>query len=137
MSTEQHAKYMRRCWQLAARAKQQGNTAVGSLVVWEDRIVAEAEEEVPQGPNLTGHAEALACQRATETLGTTSLADAILYTTAEPCFMCSYLIRQCEVALVVYGKRTPRIGGITSEFPILIAPELNDWKPAPQVIGGV
>ena len=132
-----HEEFMRRCIQLARRAKEQGNTAVGSVVVLGGKIVGEGVEQLPAGNILTGHAEVLACQQAIETLKVRSLEKAILYTTAEPCFMCSYVIRQCRIAQVVYGTETPMIGGITSSFPILTAHGLNSWKPAPQVIGGV
>ena len=132
-----HEKFMRRCIQLARHAKEQGNTAVGSVVVLGGKIVGEGVEQLPAGNILTGHAELLACQQAIETLKLRSLEKAILYTTAEPCFMCSYVIRQCRIAQVVYGTETQIIGGITSSFPILTANSLNNWQPASKVIGGV
>ena len=132
-----HEEFMRRCIQLALHAKSQGNTAVGSVVVIGGKIVGEGGEQLPAGNILTGHAEVLACQQAVETLNVRHLEEAILYSTAEPCFMCSYVIRQCRIARVVYGTATAVIGGITSPFPILTALGLNAWKPAPQVIGGI
>lgn len=132
-----HEEYMRRCIQLARQAKVQGNTAVGSVVVFSGKIVGEGIEQMPTGKILTGHAEVLACQQAIETLKVRSLEKAILYSTAEPCFMCSYVIRECRIAKVDYGSETAMTGGITSSFPILTALGLNAWKPAPQVIGGI
>ena len=132
-----HEEFMRRCIQLARRAKALGNTAVGSVVVFGGKIVGEGVEQLPAGNILTGHAEVLACQLAIETLNVRSLEKAILYSTAEPCFMCSYVIRQCRIAKVVYGTETAMIGGITSSFPILTALGLNARKPAPQVLGGI
>ena len=136
-TSDTHEEFMRRCIQLAHQAKAQGNTAVGSVVVFGGKIVGEGFEQLPAGNNLTGHAEVLACQQAIETLKIHSLKKAILYSTAEPCFMCSYVIRQCRIAKVVYGTETAMIGGITSSFPILTALGLNVWKPAPQVLGGI
>jgi len=135
--TGTHEEFMRRCIQLARHAKAQGNTAVGSVVVFGGKIVGEGVEQLPVENILTRHAEMLACQQAIETLKVRSLEKAILYSTAEPCFMCSYVIRQCRIAKVVYGTETAMIGGITSSFPILTALGLNAWKPAPQVIGGI
>jgi tRNA(adenine34) deaminase len=132
-----HEEFMRHCIQLARHAKAQGNTAVGCVVVFGDKIVGEGVEQLPAGNILTGHAEVLACQQAIETLQVRSLEKAILYSTAEPCFMCSYVIRQCRIAKVVYGTKTAMIGGITSSFPILTALDLNAWRSAPQVIGGI
>ncbi len=51
--------------------------------------------------------------------------------------MCSYVIRQLRVALVVYGVETPLIGGVTSAHPILTDPALDRWRPVPVVVGGV
>ena len=132
-----HNRYMRRCIHLARAAHSRGNTPVGSVVVIDDQIVGEGVEELPAGLNVAGHAELLACQAAIDLLGRRRLPSATLYTTAEPCFMCSYAIRDCEISLVVYGVDTPMIGGITSEFPILIDSKLTDWRPAPLCLGGV
>lgn len=132
-----HEEFMRRCIQLALLAKEQGNTAVGSVVVFGGKIVGEGVEQLPAGNILAGHAELVACQQAIETLKVRSLEKAILYSTAEPCFMCSYVIRECRIAEVVYGTETEMIGGITSLLPILTATSLNNWNLALKVIGGV
>jgi len=132
-----HEHYMRRCFELAAMAREQGNTPVGSVVVLNGAIIGEGAETLPMGSSITGHAETLACQAALDATGRKDLAGAVLYTTAEPCFMCAYVIRQLRIALVVYGIETPVIGGVTSIHPILTTPALNGWRPAPAVIGGV
>ena len=132
-----HKHYMRRCLELAAFARSEGNTPVGGVVMLDGRVIGEASEALPAGRSVTGHAEVLACQVALDRTGRGDLAGAVLYTTAEPCFMCSYVIRQLRVALVVYGVETPLIGGVTSAHPILTDPSLDRWRPAPVVIGGV
>lgn len=132
-----HERFMRRCLDLAAMARDQGNTPVGSVVVLDGAIIGEGTESLPTGPSISGHAETLACQAALDASGRRDLAGAVLYTTAEPCFMCAYAIRQLRFGLVVYGKETPIIGAVTSIHPILTDPALDPWRPAPTVIGGV
>jgi tRNA(adenine34) deaminase len=105
--------------------------------VLDGEVVGEAGEALLMGTSVTGHAEVLACQVALDRTGRSDLAGAVLCTTAEPCFMCSYVIRQLRVALVVYGVETPLIGGVTSGHPILTDPALDGWRPAPLVVGGV
>jgi tRNA(adenine34) deaminase len=105
--------------------------------VLDGEIVGEASETLPAGTQVTGHAEVLACQAALDREGRRDLAGAMLYTTAEPCFMCSYVIRQLRVALVVYGVETSLIGGVTSDHPILTDPALDLWRPAPVVVSDV
>ena len=135
--TIDHEHFMRRCLELATVARDQGNTPVGSVVVLDGAIIGEGIEILPTGCSITGHAETLACQAALDAIGRRDLAGAILYTTAEPCFMCAYAIRQLRIGFVVYGIDTPIIGAVTSTHPILTDPALDSWRPAPTVIGGV
>ncbi len=128
---------MRRCLELATIARDRGDVPVGSVVAIDGLVVGEASETLPTGGSITGHAEVLACQAALDAAGRRDLAGATLYTTAEPCFMCSYVIRQLRVGLVVYGVETPLIGGATSAHPILTDPALDPWRPAPRVAGGL
>ncbi len=132
-----HERYIRRCIDLARIARNNGNTPVGSVIVLDNEIIGEGVEQLPAGDLVTGHAEVLACQQAVERLGTRNLRGAVAYSTAEPCFMCSYVLRHAEITLVVYGVETPMIGGATSSFPILTSESLNHWKAAVEVVRGV
>ncbi len=130
-------RHMRRCIELAVVAKRQGNIPVGSVVVLDGEIVGEGIEQLPVGDSLTGHAEVLACQQTAEKIGSRSLHGATLYSTAEPCFMCSYVIRQAQIAEVIYALSTPLIGGATSSCPILTDASLSDWKPSVRISEGL
>ena len=130
---EERERFMRRCLELAAEARERGDTPVGSVVVLDGAIIGEGIET----GSLTGHAETLACQAALDATGGRDLAGSALYTTAEPCFLCGYVVRELRVGLVVYGKETPVIGAVTSIHPILTDPALDGWRPAPEVVGGV
>jgi tRNA(adenine34) deaminase len=132
-----HERFMRRCLELAAVARRQGNTPAGSIVVLDGEIIGEGIEALPVGTSVTGHAETLACQAALDATGRRDLAGAVLYTTAEPCFMCAYAIRQLRIGLVAYGIDTPVIGAVTSTHPILTDPALDGWRSAPTVIAGI
>ena len=135
--TSHHQHFMRRCIELAIIAKQRGDTAVGSLVVLNGEIIGEGIEKLPTSLNITDHAEVLACQSAIDRIGTRLLTGASLYTTAEPCFMCSYVIRQSRIALVVYGTESPEIGGVSSSMPILTEARVSQWAAPPEIVGGV
>lgn len=132
-----HESYMRRCLELAKEAGDRGDTPVGSLVVLDGQVVGQASERLPTGRLVAGHAEILALQQAIDATGKPDLSGGTLYTTAEPCFMCSYAIRQARLSQVIFGSATPWIGGITSSHPILTSTDLNPWRPAPEVIGGL
>ncbi len=130
-------RFMRRCIELAKIARNRNNTPVGSVVVIDGEVVGEGIEDLPAGVCVTGHAEILACQAAVDKTGSRLLDGASLYTTAEPCFMCSYVIRQCGISVVVYGVETPDIGGVTSCHPILTDTSISNWIPPPRVLGGI
>lgn len=132
-----HEYFMARCIELAEFAQTQGNTPVGSVIVVDGHIIGEGSERLPDSLLISGHAELLACQQAVDWLGRSDLSGATLYTTAEPCFMCSYVIRDTRISRVVYGLETPLIGGVTSRHAILIDPSLISWRPAPEVVAGI
>ncbi len=128
---------MRRCIELARQAKRAGNTAVGSLIAIDARIVVEAEEETPGGPDRFAHAELIAVRRATERLGRKTFPEAVLYTTAEPCLLCSFAIREARIERIVIGTSVPHIGGATSPYPILSAADVPPWGAPPTIVWGV
>jgi len=132
-----HEAYMRRCLELAYAAKARGDVPVGSLIVKENVILAEAGERMPASLDIAGHAELLVIRQACTVLNTLDLSECTLYTTAEPCWMCSYLIRDAHISWVVIGTPTLSVGGLSSNYPILRDPTLTHWPSPPQIIRDV
>ncbi len=123
-----------RCRELAQLAAGAGNTAVGSLIAIDGAIVAEAEEETPGGPDPFAHAELVAVKRAMRELGRRKIPEATLYTNVEPCFMCSYAIREARIGCVVIGWPTPQIGGADSQYPLLASADIDRWGEPPEIV---
>jgi len=132
--TDIDARHMQRCRALAEEAGSAGNTPVGSLIAVGSEVVAEASEAVPAGPDPFAHAELLAVRDAMSRLGRTLPDGVTLYTTHEPCFLCSFAVREAGIRRVVIGARTPDIGGVTSSYPILVAADVHRWKEPPVVV---
>ena len=128
---------MRRCIDLARAAKLAGNTAVGALLVIGEHVGAEAAEEAPAGDDPFAHAEILVVRRALQKPRRKELPEATLFTTAEPCFLCSFAIRESRIGRVVIGSATPEIGGATSLYPILSARDISRWGAPPTIAWGV
>lgn len=128
--------YMRHCLHLAEQAKQNGKTAVGSVIVFNGKIIAEGAEGDEILPAPLGHAEIVALVKAYKVLDSNKLPGCVLYTTVEPCVMCSYLIRSSAIARVVYGTVAGELGGATSHYPVLNAGIISSWQPI-IVEGGV
>lgn len=131
------AEFMRQAIRLARIALERGDTPVGSVVVYDGCIVGGGIEAVRSEKDLTAHAELKAVREACRALDSLDLAGCGLYTTVEPCFMCSFVIRSARLSRVVTGKPVPHIGGISSNHPILIDPGFPNWPRPPEVVTGV
>ncbi len=129
--------FMQRCIELAKEAKDEGNVPVGSIIVRNGVIIAEAKEIVPTQQVVTGHAEVLAVQRACDVLGTMDLYNCVLYTTAEPCWMCAYLIRDTKIGRVVIGSLTPHVGALSTDYKIMTIETVPYWGTPPEIVKGV
>jgi tRNA(adenine34) deaminase len=134
---EQDEIFMRRCLELAAVAKLRGKTAVGSIVIRGNKIIAEGVESSGEYPDLVAHAEIVALIKAVDISGTRDLSDCVMYTTVEPCFMCSFLIRETKIGEVIYGVSAGQIGGSNPEMPLLTTDKIGRWTGAVKVKGGV
>jgi tRNA(adenine34) deaminase len=128
--------WMTRCIELAKLARQHGDTPVGSLVLRDGNILAEGTEQVKARLDPTAHAEIQAIRDACRNLASLDLSGCILYTTAEPCWMCSYAIRKTRISRVVIGVLIASAGGVSSTYPILTE-EIASWAPPPNITSGV
>ncbi len=129
--------YMRRCLELAEEAWRQGDAPVGTVITRGTQVVAEASEQVVLSNDPTAHAELLAVRAACRQLKTRDLSSCVLYTNAEPCWMCSYAIRGAGIMRVVIGLAVDGIGGATSRHPLLTDSSIPDWNPPPELTWGV
>lgn len=50
-----------------------------------------------------------------------------MYTTHEPCIMCSYMIRHHRIPEIIFGTAVPYIGGLTSQFGVLATEAVPKW----------
>ena len=132
-----HESYMRWCIDLAKIAKKRGDSPVGSLIVQNGKIIGEGIEGGKTQKDITFHAEIEAIRDATKRIERQDLSDCILYTTHEPCIMCSYVIRHMKIPIVVAGITTGEIGGFSSHIPILLDTTIKRWSAPPTIIKGV
>jgi tRNA(adenine34) deaminase len=137
MDSSLHVPFMRRCLALALIARQNGESAVGSLVVRDGAVIGEGIEASRSNLDITYHAEIEAIRAARKALQAQHLAGCTLYTTHEPCLMCSYVIRQARISLVVIGCAVPETGGFSSPYPLLTATDIAPWGGPPDVVMGI
>jgi tRNA(adenine34) deaminase len=80
-----------------------GKNPIGCMIVQNGRIIGEACNEVDLRHDATAHAEILAIGRAGKTLQCNELRDAVLYSTLQPCGMCTMASIWAKVGRIVYG----------------------------------
>ena len=76
---------------------------IGCVIVFHDQVIARAYNRKTLDKMATSHAEVLAINEACRKLGTWYLDDCVLYTTVEPCLMCTGAIVQARIKRIVYG----------------------------------
>ncbi len=80
-----------------------GASPIGCVIVLDGDVVGEAYNEVGLQHDPTAHAEMVAIRRACAALGREDLRGAALYSTLQPCGMCTMAIIWTHVGRVVYG----------------------------------
>ncbi len=117
--TEDDLRYLRRAIALASEAKARGKHPFGALVVAGDgEILAEAINAFgwPDG-DATGHAELVAVREASRRIPPERLAQATLYSSAEPCAMCAGAVYWSGISRVVYALSEERLLKLTGNHP--------------------
>ena len=94
----------------AKRAFDLNEVPIGALIVKDDKIIATSYNRKSIDNIATYHAEVLAIEEACKKLGTWYLDECILYTTVEPCMMCTGAIIQARIPKVVYGTTNNAFG---------------------------
>lgn len=132
-----HIVFMNRCIELALVAKNRGDHPVGSVVVQGGRVIGEGIEGGRTFNDISRHAEMEAIREATQFLKSQDLSGTVLYTTHEPCIMCSYMIRHTRIEMVVAGIKVPETGGFSSAYPLLLDRTIKRWGDPPGLVLGV
>jgi tRNA(Arg) A34 adenosine deaminase TadA len=110
--------FLRHTFGVARRAMGNGNHPFGAILVGRNRkVLIEAENGYLPAHDGTAHAERLLATHACRTIEAGVLADATMYSSAEPCAMCAGAIYWAGVGRVVYGLSEARLRGITGNHP--------------------
>lgn len=133
----QHQIFMDECLQLAEISRANGESPVGSILVSGNEIIGKGAEAVTSTKDITNHAEIQAIRDAIANGHLVDLKDSILYSTHEPCWMCSYAIRHYAIPTVIFSTPVAGIGGYTSKFPILNTADIPQWKIIPEIHVGI
>lgn len=100
---------------LARRAVENGNEPFGALLVKNGEIVATTENKIHSHSNPTHHAELLLISEYCMKHHVMDLADITLYTSCEPCFMCSGATVWTSLKRLVYSAGSCDLNRILGE----------------------
>ena len=120
---------MQRALELADEAAALEAVPVGAVIVHKPtgRIIGEGYNRRETDRSPLAHAEIMAIDQASRTLGGWRLLDSVLYVTLEPCPMCAGAILHARLDQVVFGTRDPKGGAVRSMEEMFALP--YHWKP--------
>jgi tRNA(adenine34) deaminase len=132
---------MRRCIQLSAASVKLGELPFAALICNGGNFVAESTNRVVQSADVIQHAELTAISQAQKILGRADLNGCTLYSSVEPCAMCSFAARETGISRVVFSISSPIMGGL-SKWNVLRDTEISHtmpevFGPVPEVIVGL
>ncbi len=107
--------FMEEALRLSKAAAQHGNEPFGAILVKDGAIVYSNENQVHSASDPTFHAEAGLLRRFCAETGITDLREYTLYSSCEPCFMCSGAMVWTRLGRLVYGASNRDLCAIFGE----------------------
>jgi len=121
-----HEELLRQAIVVARQAREHGNHPFGALLADPDgNVLLSAENTVVTGTDATGHAETNLVRLASARYSTSELRGLTLYTSTEPCAMCSGAIYWSGIGTVVYALAETELYEMTGSDdnnPTLVLP---------------
>lgn len=103
-------KYMKLAIKQAEKAYKNNEVPIGAIIVKNNKIIAKAYNKKEKTKQVTKHAEIIVIEKACKKLKTWHLNDCELYTTVEPCLMCTGAIIQSRIKTVYCATKNEKFG---------------------------
>lgn len=104
MFSEEDIKWMREALAIAtSKGSDPASSPLGSVIVLDGKVISAERNQTQDLPDATAHAEMMAIRRGCEGSGSMELRGATLYSTLQPCGMCTMASIWSKVGRVVYG----------------------------------
>ena len=97
-------KFMTRAIELSIESVNSGGGPFGSIIVKNDKVIAEGSNKVTLNNDPTAHGEIVAIRKACKSLNNFNLSGCELYSTCEPCPMCLSAIYWARIEKVYYAN---------------------------------
>lgn len=103
-SKNENEAWMRKAIEIArSKGSDPATSPLGSVIVLNGKMIARERNQTEELPDATAHAEMMAIRRGCEEMGEMELRGATLYSTLQPCGMCTMASIWSKVGRVVYG----------------------------------
>ena len=97
-------KFMTRAIELSIENVNLGGGPFGSIIVKNDKVIAEGSNKVTLNNDPTAHGEIVAIRKACQSLNNFNLSGCELYSTCEPCPMCLSAIYWAHIGKIYYDN---------------------------------
>jgi tRNA(adenine34) deaminase len=120
-----HEYYMQQAITEAKKAFERKEVPVGTIIVYENNIIAKSHNQREMLLDPTAHAEMIAITQASAYLQNWRLSDTTVYVTLEPCAMCAGALIQARAKNLVYGAKDDKYGACESLINLVNEPRFN------------
>lgn len=134
MDSSDYPHFMEMALREAQLAFEENEVPVGAVVVFENRVIGRGHNRTIALADATAHAEIIALSAAYSHFEDWRLEECYLFSTLEPCVMCSGAAVLSRIKTIVYGAADPKFGGCGSIFTIPTEAKLNHRC---EIVGGV
>ncbi len=101
--------YMNIAYKEALKAYKKNEIPIGVVIIKNDIILSKSHNLRDSDNIVTKHAEITAIEKANKKINNWRLNECILYSTLEPCDMCSEVIKEAKIQKVVYAAKNQNI----------------------------
>ncbi len=115
---ERNLYFMQLAMKEAKKAFEKDEVPIGCVIVHKGKVVAKAHNLVEKRKNATEHAELICIEKASKKLNDFRLNECFLYTTLEPCLMCTGAILLSRIKKIIYAAKDIRHGALVSVFHV-------------------
>ncbi|MFZ0565399.1 MAG: tRNA adenosine(34) deaminase TadA [Chlamydiales bacterium] len=114
--------FMREALKEAEKAYLSDEVPVGAVLVFEQRVIARAHNQVELLKDATAHAEMICMGAGAQALDNWRLLETTLYCTIEPCVMCAGGMLLSRIKRLVWGAKDIRHGANGSWMDLFARP---------------
>ena len=116
---------MREALVQAKKALKKGEVPIGAVVVLGDKIIGRGYNQPITTKDPTAHAEIIALKEASNRLDNYRLNEAIIYTTLEPCLMCSGALVHARIKKIIFAAQDTKSGVVVNNGGLIQSEFLN------------